>query len=104
MSKAFPCLYRAILSLERFLSYYHIFSNKTTTSALLRSRLLIRPISFVDPKTAQTLARHLDISLTKNIDSHIAEEDQIEAINSLPSIPGTKKPHNEDENGACVPA
>jgi len=46
----------------------------------------------VSPKTAQTLARHSDISLTMNIYSHVAEEDQIEAINALPGIPGTKKP------------
>ena len=45
----------------------------------------------VSPKTAQTLARHSDISLTMNIYSHIMEEEQIEAINSLPSMPGVKK-------------
>jgi len=59
----------------------------------------------VSPKTAQTLARHSDISLTMNIYSHVSEEDQIEAINALPGIPGTEKPKDdEDENGACVPA
>jgi len=58
----------------------------------------------VSPKAAQTLARHSDISLTMNVYSHISEEEQIEAINSLPSIPGTKKPDDEDENGACVTA
>jgi len=58
----------------------------------------------VSPKTAQTLARHSDISLTMNIYSHVSEEDQIEAINALPGIPGTEKPDDEDENGACVPA
>ena len=59
----------------------------------------------VSPKTAQTLARHSDISLTMNIYSHVSEEDQIEAINALPGIPGTEKPEDEEnENGACVPA
>jgi site-specific recombinase XerD len=45
----------------------------------------------VSPKTAQTLARHSDISLTMNIYSHIDQEEQVEAINALPSIPGVKK-------------
>ena len=40
----------------------------------------------VSPKAAQTLARHSDISLTMNIYTHISEEEQIEAINSLPGI------------------
>ena len=56
----------------------------------------------VSPKTAQTLARHSDISLTMNIYSHVAEEDQIEAINALPGIFGTKKP--DDEDGDCATA
>jgi len=59
----------------------------------------------VSPKTAQTLARHSDISLTMNIYSHVSEEDQIEAINALPGILGTQKPDDdEDKGGACVPA
>jgi len=45
----------------------------------------------VSLKAAQTLARHSDISLTMNIYSHLSEEDQIEAINSLPGIPGVRK-------------
>ena len=45
----------------------------------------------VSPKAAQTLARHSDISLTMNIYSHISEEEQIAAINSLPGIAGLKK-------------
>ena len=51
----------------------------------------------VSPKTAQTLARHSDISLTMNIYSHIEEEDQIEAINALPGIPGVRKEDDEDK-------
>jgi len=49
----------------------------------------------VSPKTAQTLARHSDISLTMNIYSHIAEDEQIEAINALPGIPGVTKTDDE---------
>ena len=49
----------------------------------------------VSPKTAQTLARHSDISLTMKIYTHIDQEDQIEAINALPSIPGVKKTDEE---------
>jgi site-specific recombinase XerD len=51
----------------------------------------------VSPKTAQTLARHSDISLTMNIYSHISEEEQIEAINSLPGISTTKKKDSENK-------
>ena len=43
----------------------------------------------VSPKTAQTLARHSDISLTMNIYSHVKPEEQAAAINALP---GLKKP------------
>ncbi|MCL2305651.1 MAG: tyrosine-type recombinase/integrase [Planctomycetaceae bacterium] len=45
----------------------------------------------VSPKAAQTLARHSDISLTMNVYTHISEEEQIEAINSLPDIAGLGK-------------
>jgi len=54
----------------------------------------------VSPKVAQTLARHSDISLTMNVYTHIEEDEQIDAINSLPSIPNTKK---SDGDGVCVP-
>ena len=42
----------------------------------------------VSPKTAQVLARHSDIKLTMNIYTHIGLEEQLNAINSLPGIPG----------------
>ncbi|MGL6193535.1 MAG: tyrosine-type recombinase/integrase, partial [Thermoguttaceae bacterium] len=45
--------------------------------------------SNISPKTAQTLARHSDISLTMNIYSHVSPEEQAAAINALP---GFKKP------------
>ncbi len=45
----------------------------------------------VSPKTAQALARHSDISLTMNIYTHVAEDEQIAAINSLSCIPKLKK-------------
>ncbi len=45
----------------------------------------------VSPKTAQVLARHSDINLTLNIYTHIDQPEQIEAINSLPAVPGLKK-------------
>ncbi|MCL2306134.1 MAG: tyrosine-type recombinase/integrase [Planctomycetaceae bacterium] len=45
----------------------------------------------VSPKAAQTLARHSDISLTMNVYTHITEEEQIEAINSLPGIASLEK-------------
>jgi integrase len=51
----------------------------------------------VSPKAAQTLARHSDISLTMNIYSHLSEEDQVEAINSLPGIPGVRKADADDK-------
>jgi len=49
----------------------------------------------VSLKAAQMLARHSDISLTMRIYTHIEEEDQIKAINSLPGIPGVKKTDEE---------
>jgi len=49
----------------------------------------------VSPKTAQTLARHSDISLTMNIYSHIDQDEQIQAINSLPS----PEPRSEEKTG-----
>ncbi|MCL2303894.1 MAG: tyrosine-type recombinase/integrase [Planctomycetaceae bacterium] len=54
----------------------------------------------VSPKVAQTLARHSDISLTMNVYTHIEEDEQIDAINALPSIPDTKK---SNDDGVCVP-
>jgi integrase len=36
-------------------------------------------------KTAQTLARHSTIELTANIYTHVDQQEQIDAINSLPS-------------------
>jgi len=45
----------------------------------------------VSPKTAQSLARHSDIKLTLGIYTHIDQEDQIAAINSLPGFgPGNE--------------
>ena len=49
----------------------------------------------VSPKTAQTLARHSDISLTMKVYTHIDQEEQIEAINLLPSL----EPEKENETG-----
>lgn len=40
----------------------------------------------VDPKTAQTLARHSDIRLTMDIYTHIDQKQQVAAIDSLPSL------------------
>ena len=42
--------------------------------------------SNISPKTAQTLARHSDISLTMNIYSHVSPEEQVAAINALPGL------------------
>jgi len=53
----------------------------------------IRPKLLVSPKMAQTLARHSDISLTMKIYTHVDQEEQIEAINLLPSL----EPDNETE-------
>ena len=47
----------------------------------------------VSPKMAQTLARHSDIALTMKIYTHVDQEEQIEAINLLPSL----EPENETE-------
>ena len=49
----------------------------------------------VSPKMAQTLARHSDIALTMRIYTHVDQEDQIQAINSLPSLESEKD--NEKE-------
>ncbi len=38
----------------------------------------------VPPKTAQTLARHSDISLTINIYTHVDQAEQVKAIDALP--------------------
>ena len=40
----------------------------------------------VDPKTAQTLARHSNIQLTMDIYTHIDKKQQVDAIDSLPSL------------------
>jgi len=40
----------------------------------------------VSPKTAQSLARHSDIKLTLGIYTHVDQEEQIQAINALPSL------------------
>ena len=40
----------------------------------------------VDPKTAQTLARHSSIQLTMDIYTHIDKKQQVDAIDSLPSL------------------
>jgi len=40
----------------------------------------------VDPKTAQTLARHSDIRLTMDIYTHVDKKQQVDAIDSLPSL------------------
>jgi len=40
----------------------------------------------VSPKTAQTLARHSDISLTMNVYTHVDQEEQATAINKLPGV------------------
>lgn len=45
----------------------------------------------VSAKTAQTLARHSDIKLTLGIYTHIDQEEQIQAINSLPEPESKKK-------------
>ncbi|HBT75695.1 MAG TPA: hypothetical protein DEB39_01945, partial [Planctomycetaceae bacterium] len=50
----------------------------------------------VAPKTAQILARHSDLSLTMNIYTHVDQQEQAAAINSLPRVPGLKKPDEED--------
>jgi integrase len=47
--------------------------------------------SGVNPKTAQTLARHSDIRLTLDRYAHVFSEQQIEAINSLPDLSGDSK-------------
>ena len=46
----------------------------------------------VSPKTAQILARHSDLSLTMNIYTHVGQEEQVAAINSLPGVPKPGSP------------
>ena len=41
----------------------------------------------VTPKTAQILARHSDIKMTLNIYTHIKQEEEMNAIYSLPKVP-----------------
>ena len=50
----------------------------------------------VDPKTAQQLARHSDISLTMNVYTHLNAQTQINAINALPT-PGRRDTSKEQE-------
>ena len=64
----------------------------------------------VNPKTAQILARHSDISLTMNIYTHVNREAEVAAINALPNVPKSitdkSKQDDEDEEGlagAVVP-
>jgi len=40
----------------------------------------------VSLKTAQSLARHSDIKLTLGIYTHVDQEEQVQAIHSLPSL------------------
>ena len=47
--------------------------------------------SGVNPKVAQTLARHSDIRLTLDRYAHVFSEQQIEAINNLPDLSGGSK-------------
>ena len=42
----------------------------------------------VAPKTAQILARHSDLSLTMNVYTHVRQEEEMNAINALPDVPG----------------
>ena len=56
----------------------------------------------VAPKTAQILTRHSDLSLTMNIYTHVDQQEQAAAINSLPGLPGLKKA--DDEEMANAPA
>jgi site-specific recombinase XerD len=46
-------------------------------------------------KTAQTLARHSDISLTMPIYTHVDQAEQEEAINPLPPLPGMERPKDD---------
>ncbi len=54
-------------------------------------------LSGVDPKTAQTLARHSTMELTMNVYTHLTDKKQIEAINLLPS-PQVNPPDKEKES------
>lgn len=58
----------------------------------------------VSPKTAQSLARHSDIKLTLDIYTHIDQDEQIAAINSLPSPePKTEEEKPTEEKRDCGP-
>jgi len=48
----------------------------------------------VAPKTAQSLARHSDIKLTLDIYTHVDQEEQVQAINSLPRL----EPENNNQS------
>ncbi len=51
----------------------------------------------VSPKTAQSLARHSDIKLTLGLYTHVDQDEQIAAINALPSLEPKQEETDEDD-------
>ena len=74
-----------------FLKYRNSAGKFADFHALRHTFITNLGLANVSPKTAQTLARHSDISLTMNIYSHINPEEQAKAINALPGL----SPKNE---------
>ncbi len=73
-----------------FLKYRNSQGKFADFHALRHTFITNLGLANVSPKTAQTLARHSDISLTMNIYSHINPEEQAKAINALPGLPSKK--------------
>ena len=53
--------------------------------------------SGVNPKTAQSLARHSTIDLTMNVYTSLTVHDQASALASLPAVPNTDAPVSQSE-------
>jgi hypothetical protein len=54
----------------------------------------------VSPTKAQKLARHSDVNLTLRTYTHLKAEELASAVESLPSLPGTKEAETTDDNEA----
>ena len=57
----------------------------------------------VNPKTAQSLARHSTIDLTMNVYTSLTVNDQASALNSLPAVPNLDKKHGRKKVPTMVP-
>ena len=57
----------------------------------------------VNPKTAQSLARHSTIDLTMNVYTYLTVSDQASALESLPAVPNLEQKVGQEKVPAMVP-